>query len=106
MRRILIERARRRRAAVHGGQRRRIDLDAAPDLATAPPCDLVDLDEAVDHLGRKDSLCGQLVKLRYYAGLSVEEAGRALGLSRAEAYRQWTFARAWLRSRLDGGERS
>ena len=105
MRRILIERARRRRAVVHGGQRRRIDLDAAPDLAADPPADLLDLDAAVDHLGEKDPLCGRLVKLRCYAGLSVEEAGRALGLSRAEAYRQWTFARAWLRSRLDGGER-
>ena len=105
MRRILIERARRQGAAVHGGRRRRIDLDAAPDLAADPPGDLLDLDEAVEHLGRKDPLCGQLVKLRCYAGLSVEEAGRALGLSRAEAYRQWTFARAWLRSRLDGGER-
>jgi RNA polymerase sigma factor (TIGR02999 family) len=105
MRRILIERARLRRAAVHGGDRRRIDLDAAPDLAAPPPGDLLDLDEAVDHLGRKDPLCGQLVKLRCYAGLSVEEAGAALGLSRAEAYRQWTFARAWLRSRLDDGER-
>ena len=105
MRRILIERARRRRAVVHGGRRRHIDLDAAPDLAADPPDDLLDLDAAVDHLGRKDPLCGRLVKLRCYAGLSVEEAGRALGLSRAEAYRQWTFARAWLRSRLDGGER-
>jgi RNA polymerase sigma factor (TIGR02999 family) len=105
MRRILIERARRRRAVVHGGQGRRIDLDAAPDLAADPPYDLLDLDAAVDHLGQKDPLCGRLVKLRCYTGLSVEEAGRALGLSRAEAYRQWTFARAWLRSRLDGGER-
>jgi DNA-directed RNA polymerase specialized sigma24 family protein len=105
MRRILIERARRRRAAVHGGQRTRIDLDAAPDLASAPPGDLLDLDEAVDHLLGKDPLCGQLVKLRCYAGLSVEEAGEALGLSRAEAYRQWTFARAWLRSRLEIEER-
>ena len=63
-----------------------------PTLAADPPGDLLDLDEAVDHLVRKDPLCGQLVKLRCYAGLSVEEAGEALGLSRAEAYRQWTFA--------------
>ena len=89
---------------MHGGQRRRIDLDAAPDLATALPGDLLDLDEAVDHLLRKDPLCGQLVKLRCYAGLSIEEAGEALGLSRAEAYRQWTFARAWLLQALSGGE--
>ena len=101
MRRILIERARRRRTVVHGGQRRRIDLEAAPNLTDDPPDDLLDLDEAIDHLCRKDPLCGQLVKLRCYAGLSVEEAGRTLGLSRAEAYRQWAFARAWLRSRLD-----
>jgi RNA polymerase sigma factor (TIGR02999 family) len=106
MRRILIERARRKRAVVHGGERSRIDLDAVPDLAAAPAGDLLDLDEAVDHLGRKDPLCGQLVKLRCYAGLSVEEAGASLGLSRAEAYRQWTFARAWLRSRLDAGQRA
>jgi RNA polymerase sigma factor (TIGR02999 family) len=106
MRRILIERARRRRTVVHGGQRRRIELDAARDLADDPADDLLDLDEAIDHLCRKDPLCGQLVKLRCYAGLSVEEAGRTLALSRAEAYRQWTFARAWLRSRLDGSERT
>jgi RNA polymerase sigma factor (TIGR02999 family) len=104
MRRILIERARRKQAVVHGGQRRRIDLDAVPDLAAAAPRDLFDLDEAIDHLLQKDRICGQLVKLQCYAGLSIEKAGEALGLSRAEAYRQWMFARAWLRSRLDGDE--
>ena len=104
MRRILIERARRRRAAMHGGQRRRIDLDAAPDLATAPPSDLVDLDEAVDHLLRKDPLCGQLVKLRCYAGLSIEEAGEALGLSRSRGVPAVDVRAAWLRSRLDSDE--
>ena len=81
MRRILIERARRKQAAVHGGERRRIDLEAVPDLAAAAPRDLFDLDEAIDHLLRKDPICGQLVKLQCYAGLSIEEAGEALGLS-------------------------
>jgi DNA-directed RNA polymerase specialized sigma24 family protein len=76
------------------------------DPAAPPPRDLLDLDEALDHLGRKDPIAGPLVKLRYYAGLSVEEAGEALGLSRAEAYRQWTFARAWLRSQLSADDES
>lgn len=103
MRRILVESARRKHAAkrAHGG--RRVDLDQA-DVATSAPRDvLLDLDQAIEHLTREDRLSGQLVKLHYFAGLTVEQAGEVLGLSRATAYRQMTFARAWLRCQLTGG---
>jgi RNA polymerase sigma factor (TIGR02999 family) len=103
MRRILIERARRKRADKHGGGRRRVDL-AEIDLASPfQPDDLLELDEALSRLAATEPDAAQLVKLRIFAGLSVEQAGAALGLSRAQAYRLWTFARAWLHSRLREG---
>jgi RNA polymerase sigma factor (TIGR02999 family) len=103
MRRILIERARRKRADKHGGRRLRIDL-AEIDLAgTSSPDDILELDEALSRLAATEPDAAQLVKLRLFAGLSVEQAGAALGLSRAHAYRHWTFARAWLHSRLREG---
>ncbi len=100
MRRILVDEARRKRAGKRSSGRRRVDLDRVDAVADAPPDDLFDLDEALEDLGRRDPEAGQLVKLRVFAGLSVEEAAEVLGLSRASAYRQWTFARAWLRCRL------
>jgi RNA polymerase sigma factor (TIGR02999 family) len=105
MRRILIDAARRKRAGVHGGDRKRIDLDRAEVAADLPPDRLLALDEALDLLARHDPVAGRLVRLKYFAGLSVEQAAAALGLSRATAYRHWTFARAWLVCRLaDGGD--
>jgi RNA polymerase sigma factor (TIGR02999 family) len=100
MRRILIENARRRKAAKHGGGRARVPLDAA-DLATeADPDELLDLDDALAALAAEDPDAAALVRLRLFAGLSVEGAAEVLGISRAGAYQQWTYARAWLNARL------
>jgi RNA polymerase sigma factor (TIGR02999 family) len=103
MRRILIDNARRRQADKRGGARQRVSFERAERVASAPPEDLLALDDALERLRHNDPVAGQLVALRYFAGLSVEEAAKALGLSRANAYRHWTFARAWLRCQLTGG---
>jgi RNA polymerase sigma factor (TIGR02999 family) len=100
MRRILIENARRKKADKRGGQLKRVSLDHADAAAVAPPDELLAVDEALERLGRHDPVAGQLVKLRYYAGLSLEQAALALGISSATAYRHWTFGRAWLHGQL------
>ena len=102
MRRILIDRAREKQAAKRCGQRRRVDFGQAEAVASAPPEALLALDDAIARLSQHDRMAGELVKLRYFAGLSVEQAGATLSLSRANAYRHWTFARAWLRWQLTG----
>jgi RNA polymerase sigma factor (TIGR02999 family) len=102
MRRILIDRARKKRSAKRGGGRKRVDIDAV-DLATrAAPDQLLALDDALAKLSREDASAARLVELRYFAGLTVEEAGAALGMSTATAYRHWKYARAWLHSELLG----
>ena len=100
MRRILIENARRKRADKRGGRRARVSLDRVDAVTVAPPDELLALDEALERLGRHDPVAGQLVKLRYYAGLSLEQAAEALGISSATAYRHWTVGRAWLHGQL------
>jgi RNA polymerase sigma factor (TIGR02999 family) len=99
MRRILVENARRKKRDKHGGGRRRVEL---PDLPAADqePDELLALDDALAKLAAEDPAAAEVVKLRLYAGLSVEEAAAALGLSRAHAYRHWTYASAWLRAAL------
>jgi RNA polymerase sigma factor (TIGR02999 family) len=95
MRRILVDGARRKRRPKHGGDRRRIDLDEA--LAAADPQeDLLALDEALGRLATEEPVKAELVKLRYFAGLSLEEAAACLGISPATAKRYWAVARAWL----------
>jgi RNA polymerase sigma factor (TIGR02999 family) len=103
MRRILVDGARRKQAEKHGGDRHRVEFTEAEAIAAAPPEDLLGLDEALERLTQHDPSAGQLVKLCYFAGLSVEQAAEALSLSRSNAYRLWTFARAWLRCQLGGG---
>jgi RNA polymerase sigma factor (TIGR02999 family) len=106
MRRILVESARRKKRLRHGGGRRRADLDEA-SLAAAPEADhLLAIDEALTSLAAEDPEAAELVKLRFYAGLSVEEAGAARGLSRTAACRQWAYARAWLRCAVEGSSRA
>src|SRR5262245_3449786 len=102
MRRLLVENARRKKRDRHGGGRRRVEL---PDLPAADqePDDLLALDDALAKLAAEDPAAAEVVKLRLYAGMSVEEAAEALGLSRAHAYRHWTYARAWLRAVLGEG---
>ncbi|HZY89959.1 MAG TPA: ECF-type sigma factor [Gemmataceae bacterium] len=100
MRRILVERARRKGARKRGGGAARLDLaDAAPAGADRS-FDLLDLDEALGELERHDAQAAGLVKLRYFAGLSHQEAAEALGVGRRAADRLWKLARAWLYQRL------
>jgi RNA polymerase sigma factor (TIGR02999 family) len=100
MRRILVENARRKKTAKHGGQRGRIDLSCAEPISEADPDALLDLDAALDTLAGEDTEAAAVARLRLFAGLAVEEAAQALSISRAHAYRQWAYARAWLHARL------
>ena len=100
MRRILVENARRKSRHKHGGGRHRVELEKCDISMTAKPHEVLAVNEAVDRLAEEDELAAEIVKLRYFAGLSVEEAGNALELSRANAYRHWKFARAWLQFEL------
>ncbi len=100
MRRILIESARRHRQVKRGGDRQRVDLDAADAASRITPDQLLVLDETLASLEGQDREAAEVFKLRYFTGCSVEEAAELLGISRATAYRNWTFARAWLLSQL------
>jgi RNA polymerase sigma factor (TIGR02999 family) len=100
MRRILIESARRKRRQKRGGVRRRVELDAAQFSYSSTAEDLLDLNVALDALAVEDPQAAQFVKLRYFAGLSIEEAAKMVGLSRSAACAHWAYARAWLRRRL------
>jgi RNA polymerase sigma factor (TIGR02999 family) len=102
MRRILVDNARRKRAQKHGGQWARQELDDVDIAAPNPSEDLVSLDEALAKLEASDPVKAQLIKLRYFAGLSEEDAARALGVSRATVQRHWRFAKAWLLDELRG----
>jgi RNA polymerase sigma factor (TIGR02999 family) len=102
MRRILVENARRKQSQKHGGGLRRQDADEVPLAAPEPAEDLLALDEALDRLAAKDPPKAELVKLRYFAGLTIEEAASALGVSAATAKRSWAFARAWLFQEITG----
>jgi RNA polymerase sigma factor (TIGR02999 family) len=101
IRRILVDAARRRRAAKRGGDGRRLDLDPARLAAPAADDDLLALSDALDRLAAADPPKAELVKLRYFAGLTGEQAAAALGVSPATADRHWAYARAWLRRALD-----
>src|SRR5580704_18604478 len=99
-----VDAARRKRTEKHGGGRRRVDL---PDVAAEPELadeKLVALDAALTRLAAEDPLAARVVELRHFAGLSIEDAAAALGLSRATAYRHWTYARAWLRDAISEAE--
>ncbi|WP_020468669.1 ECF-type sigma factor [Zavarzinella formosa] len=102
MRRILIDDARRKAAERHGGAMRRQELDADVSPVPEPNEDLLALDEALNRLEVEDPLKANLVKLRYFAGLSLAEAAAALDLPERTAGRHWAFARAWLRRAVEG----
>jgi RNA polymerase sigma factor (TIGR02999 family) len=102
MRRILIDRAREKHSEKRGGTRKRLDLDAIDVATKAAPDQLLAIDDALAKLARVDSAAARLVELRYFAGLTVGEAGKSLGISTATAYRHWNYARAWLHSELLG----
>lgn len=101
MRRILVENARRKSRLKHGGGRQRVDWQQLEQLTVDGPSeDLLAFDEALSQLAQEDPPKAELIKLRFFAGLSIEEAGACLGISRATATRQLAFARAWLYDRL------
>ena len=96
MRRILIENARRKARVRHGGDCNRENLDEVEITSPLPDADLLALDEALNRLAGLDAPAAKLVKLRFFTGLTQEEAAEVLGLSRSAADRAWVFARAWL----------
>jgi RNA polymerase sigma factor (TIGR02999 family) len=100
MRRILLNRARDRKRLKRGGERRRIDLNQIEVALDTPDDDLIALDEELERLAVEDADCAELVKLRFFAGLSLREAAQYLGMSPRTADRNWAYARAWLSARL------
>src|SRR5262249_875038 len=103
MRRILINRARDKNRLKRGGGWKRMDLDRLAVADDASDDELIALDEALEQLARENQACAELVKLRFFAGLTLEEAAESLGLARRTADRYWAFARAWLYQALNSG---
>jgi RNA polymerase sigma factor (TIGR02999 family) len=104
MRRILVDGARRKRSEKHGGHRHRVDLPDVPAERVVDDEQLLALDAALTRFAAEDPVAARVVELRHFAGLSIEDAATALGLSRATAYRHWTYARAWLRHAVSGAD--
>src|SRR5215468_4777398 len=102
MRRILVEGARRKRSLKAGGEGRRVELSDVEPVVEGPLVDLLALDEALTQLEAKDRRKAELVKLRYFAGLTNEQAARALGISASTADNDWAYARSWLRLAMEG----
>ena len=98
MRRILVENARRKKSLKQGGNRRRVDMEEIVliDYSKVPLDYIIALDEALAKFSRKDRIKADLVKLRYFAGLTIEQTAKILGISEATAKRYWIYARAWL----------
>jgi RNA polymerase sigma factor (TIGR02999 family) len=103
MRRILIENARRKHRLKHGGVRQRIDLVNVDIVTEVPSKDIVALDEALSKLAQEDPVKADLVKLRYFAGLTIEQSANILNISRATADRYWSYCRAWLFDEINKG---
>jgi RNA polymerase sigma factor (TIGR02999 family) len=101
MRRILIDNARRKGRVKHGGHQQRVNFDELELTLDSPPQHLLALDEALTELAQEHPQKAQLVKLRYFAGLTMQEAAQALGVSVATAGRNWAYAKAWLFSRIN-----
>jgi RNA polymerase sigma factor (TIGR02999 family) len=97
MRRILIDNARGKQRLKRGGDRKRLNLESIDLASTAAPDELLLLDELIVKLGSEDPDAAQIVKMRYFVGLSIEEAAELMGISRSTAYEHWAYARAWLR---------
>lgn len=105
MRRILIDNARRKKSLKHGGHQQRIDFEHAGVTDKSSDCDLLELDEALTKLTDHDSDVGDLVKLRYFGGLTLEQAAKIKGITRRTAGRYWKYARLWLyREMTKGGK--
>jgi RNA polymerase sigma factor (TIGR02999 family) len=106
MRRILIENARRKKAQKRGANLQRVDFDKVELAVAEPPDEVLALDDALKRLAEKDPVKGELVKLRFFAGLTTEQAAEVLGVSVATADRYWVYARAWLYQAIYGDEKS
>jgi RNA polymerase sigma factor (TIGR02999 family) len=106
MRQVLIERARARRAAKRGGDRMRVTFDEGLNVAAEQTVDIEALDAALTRLGALDPDLVRVVEMRFFGGLSIEEAAEALGVSPATVKRRWTVARAWLARELGNGQAS
>jgi RNA polymerase sigma factor (TIGR02999 family) len=104
MRRILVENARRKGAAKHAGERLRVSLEGLDLVDESPPEQLIALDDALRRLAAEDPRKAELVKLRFFTGLSIEAAAEALSIAPATAKRWWTFSRAWLLREVEGDE--
>ena len=104
MRRILVENARRKAGPKAGGDHQRVDLDAIEPPIEGPRVDLIALDEALTVLEAKDRRKADVVRLRFFAGLSIEQTAQALGISAATANNDWSYAKSWLRLAMLGDE--
>jgi RNA polymerase sigma factor (TIGR02999 family) len=106
MRRILVERARHRRSLKAGGSCRRSDIEDIEAVVVGPDLDLLALNEALEKLEVQDHRKAQLVKLRFFAGMTIEEAALALGVSTSTADNDWAYSRCWLRIEMEGAQDS
>jgi RNA polymerase sigma factor (TIGR02999 family) len=106
MRRILVNRARDKGRLKRGGERRKLDLEQVDLAANAPAEDLIAIDESLEKLAVENPECAMVVKLRFFAGLSIDDAAAALGISASTAKRHWAYARAWLFDALRGDDPS
>jgi RNA polymerase sigma factor (TIGR02999 family) len=102
MRRILIEEACSKSRTKRGGDRKRVDLDPVGLATVSEPDEFLLLDEAITKLEAQDPQAAKLVRLRYFAGVSVEEAAEMAGIARSSAYKHWSYARAWLHCEVRG----
>jgi RNA polymerase sigma factor (TIGR02999 family) len=102
MRRILVENARRRKRIKHGGDLERAEIEVASLPTRMSSDELLDLEEALEKLKQQDPVKAQLVTLRYFGGMTIEQAAEVLGISRVTAHRYWTYARAWLHQQITG----
>jgi RNA polymerase sigma factor (TIGR02999 family) len=105
MRRILVESARRKHALRRGGDRQKLELGPIEPAAPRISDDILALDDALEKLAQQDPVKAELIKLRYFAGLTMEQAAAALAISPATAHRYWNYARAWLHQEIVGGDK-
>ena len=104
MRRILVESARKRNSLKRGGDQKRETLENWHLIQVAPTEEILAIDEALEQLTTHDPSCAELVKLRYFVGMTMDEAASLLGLKKRNAERLWTYARAWLRQRIESAD--
>lgn len=105
MRRILVEHARRKQSLKRGGGIGHDELDESDIVLTAPPDELLAVNDALDQLAKEDAAAAELVKLRYFIGMTMEEAATAMGMAKRTAENLWTYARVWLHREINKDRR-